>query len=91
VLTENFDRANLSHLPTPLELMENLSRALAGPDIWIKRDDCTGLALGGNKARQLEFYLGHALSEGADTILTTGAVQSNHVRMTIAAAQATLF
>ena len=77
----------LSHLPTPLEPLLNLSKALAGPDIWIKRDDCTGLALGGNKARQLEFYLGHALANGADTILTTGAVQSNHVRMTVAAAR----
>ena len=58
-----------------------------GTSVWIKRDDCTGLAFGGNKSRQLEFYIGHALEQGADTLLTTGAVQSNHVRMTVAAAR----
>lgn len=87
MLTDRFDRAVLSHLPTPLEPLGNLSQALSGPSIWIKRDDCTGLAMGGNKARQLEYYLGDAVAKGADTILTTGAVQSNHVRMTIAAAR----
>jgi len=80
----------LSHTPTPLERMNNLSSELALPDgeinLMIKRDDCTGLAMGGNKARQLEFYLGEALAQNADTVLTTGAIQSNHVRMTVAAA-----
>lgn len=80
----------LAHTPTPLERMKNLSRnypASQGEiNLWIKRDDCTGLALGGNKARQLEFYLGEAQSRNADTVLTTGAVQSNHVRMTVAGA-----
>jgi 1-aminocyclopropane-1-carboxylate deaminase/D-cysteine desulfhydrase-like pyridoxal-dependent ACC family enzyme len=69
-----------------LELLENVS-AEFGTRVWIKRDDCTGLAFGGNKSRQLEFYIGQALEKGADTLLTTGAVQSNHVRMTVAAAR----
>jgi len=66
--------------------MPNLSRALGGPNLWVKRDDCTGLAMGGNKARQLEFYFGDALARGADTVIITGAVQSNFVRQTAAAA-----
>lgn len=82
-----FPSISLAHMPTPLEQMPKLSRLLSGPGIWIKRDDCTGLAMGGNKARQLEYYVGQALAQGADTLLTTGAVQSNHVRMTIAAAR----
>ncbi len=82
-----FPKAELCHAPTPLERLENLSKALGGPDIFIKRDDCTGLAMGGNKARQLEYYLGRALAEDADTILITGAVQSNYVRMAAAAAR----
>lgn len=79
-------RASLGHIPTPLELMENLSADLAPHQIYIKRDDCTGLAFGGNKVRQLEFYFGDALAQGADTVLITGAVQSNFVRTTAAAA-----
>ncbi len=85
-LTDNFPRVELSHRPTPLELLNNVS-AEFGTQVWIKRDDCTGLAFGGNKSRQLEFYIGQALEQGADTLLTTGAVQSNHVRMTVAAAR----
>jgi len=85
-LTSDFPRASLSHLPTPLERLDNVS-AEFGTNVWIKRDDCTGLAFGGNKSRQLEFYAGQALAQGADTLLTTGAVQSNHVRMTVAAAR----
>lgn len=81
-----FPRASLAHLPTPLELMPRLSQALGGPDIYIKRDDCTGLATGGNKTRKLEFSMGEAVSQGADTIISVGAVQSNHVRQTAAAA-----
>lgn len=87
MLTDNYPRVALSHTPTPLECLTNLSDHLGGPRIWVKRDDCTGLAMGGNKSRQLEFYIGDALSKGADTLLTTGATQSNHVRMTIAAAR----
>ena len=58
----DFPSVTLSHTPTPLEKMPNLTALMAGPEIWIKRDDCTGLAMGGNKARQLEFYVGQALS-----------------------------
>jgi L-cysteate sulfo-lyase len=83
---ESFPRVSLAHLPTPLEHMPNLSRELGGPEIWVKRDDCTGLASGGNKTRKLEFSMAAALEEGADTIVTVGAVQSNHVRQTAAAA-----
>ena len=84
-----FPSVTLSHTPTALEPMPNLTNVMEGPELWIKRDDCTGLAMGGNKARQLEYYIGQAKNEGADTLLTTGAVQSNHVRMTIAAARKT--
>lgn len=87
MLTDAYPRVTLAHTPTPLEPMNNLSAKLGGPKLWVKRDDCTGLAMGGNKGRQLEFYIGHAVSKGADTLLTTGAVQSNHVRMTVAAAR----
>ncbi|MCA6297967.1 MAG: D-cysteine desulfhydrase [Phenylobacterium sp.] len=81
-----FPRARFAHLPTPLEPMPRLSQALGGPTLWVKRDDCTGLAGGGNKTRKLEFLLGEALQAGADTLVTQGAVQSNHVRQTAAAA-----
>ncbi len=86
MLTSKFPTVDLSHKPTPLERLNNLSDDYQ-TNIWIKRDDCTGLAFGGNKSRQLEYYIGHARSLGADTLLTTGAVQSNHVRMTVAAAR----
>ena len=76
----------LAHLPTPLEHMPRFSKHLGGPDIYVKRDDCTGLASGGNKTRKLEYSMAAALEEGADTIITVGAVQSNHVRQTAAAA-----
>lgn len=82
-----FPRVRLAHLPTPLEPAPRLSEAL-GVEIWIKRDDCTGLAGGGNKTRKLEFLLGEAMAHGADTLVTQGAVQSNHVRQTAAAAAA---
>ncbi len=81
-----FPRLHFAHLPTPLEPLENLSRELGGPNIWIKRDDCTGLAGGGNKTRKLEFLIADAQSQGADTIITQGATQSNHARQTAAAA-----
>ncbi len=81
-----FSRASLAHTPTPLEPMPRISGVLARHQLWVKRDDCTGLGMGGNKARQLEFYLGEALERGADTVLITGAVQSNYVRATAAAA-----
>lgn len=81
-----FPRLSLGHFPTPLEALPNLSRYLGGPNIYIKRDDCTGLATGGNKTRKLEFLLADALQQKADVIITQGATQSNHVRQTIAAA-----
>ena len=94
MLSENIKKkypwVQLAHAPTPFERMNNLSKHYSTEqgeiNLWVKRDDCTGLAMGGNKARQLEFYLGEAVTQKADTILTTGAVQSNHVRMTVAAA-----
>jgi len=79
-------RTPLAHTPTPIERLNNLSGALGGGTLYVKRDDCTGLAMGGNKARQLEYYFGEALQQNADTVLITGAVQSNFVRMAAAAA-----
>ena len=81
-----YPRVKLIHSPTPLEYLENLTQHLDGPDIYIKRDDCTGLAFGGNKSRKLEFLIGDALKNKADVIITAGAVQSNHCRQTAAAA-----
>jgi L-cysteate sulfo-lyase len=81
-----FPRVSLAHLPTPLEYLPRLSEHLGGPEIYVKRDDCTGLATGGNKTRKLEFSMGEALQQGADTVITVGAIQSNHVRQTAAAA-----
>lgn len=80
------DKINLAHLPTPLEKMERLSKHLGGPELFIKRDDQTGLAMGGNKARKLEFLVADALAQGFDHLVTTGAPQSNHCRQTAAAA-----
>jgi L-cysteate sulfo-lyase len=82
-----FPRVRLAHLPTPLEPLPRLGEKL-GIDLWIKRDDATGLAGGGNKTRKLEFLLGDAFEQGADVLVTQGAVQSNHVRQTAAAAAA---
>jgi D-cysteine desulfhydrase family pyridoxal phosphate-dependent enzyme len=79
-------RARLAHLPTPLEPLPRLSAALGGIDLRIKRDDCTGLAMGGNKTRQLEFTIGEALAHGADTLVQGADAQSNHCRQTAAAA-----
>jgi len=80
-------RAQLLNFRTPLEPMPNLTAHCGGARLFVKRDDCTGLAFGGNKVRQLEFYFGEALVQGADTILITGAVQSNFVRLAAAAAR----
>ncbi|MFK7941869.1 MAG: D-cysteine desulfhydrase family protein [Paracoccaceae bacterium] len=77
-------RARLSHGPTPFEALDRLSKANTGARIWAKRDDMQGLAFGGNKVRQLEYYFGQAQAEGADTVLITGAVQSNFCRLTAA-------
>jgi len=79
-------RVALAQLPTPLEEANRLSKLLGGPRILIKRDDLTGLALGGNKPRKLEFLMADALGQGADAIVISAAAQSNMVRMTCAAA-----
>ncbi len=82
-----FPRVRLFPTPTPLEKLENLTRHLGGPEIWIKRDDCTVVATGGNKIRKLEWLVGEARAQGADHLITQGAVQSNHVRQTAAVAR----
>lgn len=82
------DRRPLAFLPTPIVELPRLSASLGGPRIWMKRDDQTGLATGGNKTRKLEYLLGDALAQGADTLITGGAAQSNHCRQTAAAAAA---
>ena len=81
-----FPRVRLGHAPTPIDPAPNLGAAL-GIDLRIKRDDCTGLAFGGNKVRQLKFHFGESRARGADTVLVTGAVQSNLVRIAAAAAR----
>ena len=79
-------RLNFAHLPTPVEELPRLSDHLTGPRIWIKRDDQTGLAFGGNKTRKLEFLVAEAQTQGARTLISGGALQSNHCRQTAAAA-----
>ena len=81
-----FPRVFLAHLPTPLERLDRLTAELGGPEIWIKRDDMTGLAYGGNKARKLEYLVGDARAKNATVLVTQGAAQSNHARQTAAAA-----
>ena len=81
---EKFPRVRLGHAPTPLDAAPRLGASL-GIKLWIKRDDCTGLAMGGNKVRQIEFPVGEAQSQDADTLLITSAVQSNYVRVAAAA------
>ncbi len=83
---QQLPRFPLAHLPTPLEPLHRLSAHLKGPQLFIKRDDQTGLGLGGNKTRKLEFLVGEAIARGADTLITAGAAQSNHCRQTAAAA-----
>ncbi len=83
---EQLPHQSLGFFPTPLVELTRLASLLGGPRIWIKRDDQTGLAFGGNKTRKLEFLLGDAIAKGADTIITAGAAQSNHCRQTAAAA-----
>jgi L-cysteate sulfo-lyase len=82
----NFHRFVLAHLPTPLEPLTRLRQHIGGPRLYIKRDDCTGLALGGNKTRKAEFLIGAALAKDATVIVSEGGLQSNHVRQTAAAA-----
>lgn len=84
---EGFPRRRYTYGTTPIEKAERLSAALGGPTIYIKRDDRLGLAGGGSKTRKLEFLMADALSQNADTVITCGAVQSNHCRLTLAAAK----
>jgi D-cysteine desulfhydrase family pyridoxal phosphate-dependent enzyme len=79
-------RLRIAHLPTPIEPLPRLSAELGGPDLWVKRDDQTGLAFGGNKTRKLELLLAEAQAAGAELLITRGAQQSNHCRQTAAAA-----
>jgi 1-aminocyclopropane-1-carboxylate deaminase/D-cysteine desulfhydrase-like pyridoxal-dependent ACC family enzyme len=85
-LLDQIKRLKCAHLPTPLERADRLADALAGPRIYIKRDDVTGLAGGGNKARKLEYLAADALERGANCLVTVGGPQSNHARMTAAVA-----
>ena len=80
-----FPRILLARLPTPIEPLPRLSAHLDGPKLYVKRDDLTGLGLGGNKLRKLEFLLGEARAQDAEVVLTVGALQSNHARLTAAA------
>ena len=84
-MLSQFPRIKLGHFPTPIEYLKNISLHLNGPNIFIKRDDCTGLATGGNKTRKLEFLMPDAIKKKADLVITIGAVQSNHARQTAAA------
>jgi D-cysteine desulfhydrase len=86
MLTDKLPRISLGQFPTPIEELPRLAKALGGPRLFIKRDDQTGLAGGGNKTRKLEFSVAEALERGCDTLITLGGVQSNHCRQTAAAA-----
>ena len=81
-----FKRIPLAVLPTPIQRLENISR-LTGTNVWIKRDDMTGIGLGGNKVRKLEFLLAEAKAQGAEVVFTTGGAQSNHAMLTAACAK----
>ena len=83
---EQISRLHFAHLPTPIEELPRLSEVLGGPRLLVKRDDQTGLAFGGNKTRKLEFLVAEALEQGARTLVSGGALQSNHCRQTAAAA-----
>ena len=86
LIPESIPRVPLGHFPTPIHELPRLSKLLGGPKLYVKRDDLTGLAGGGNKTRKLEFSVAEALAQGADTLVTIGGVQSNHCRQTAAAA-----
>ena len=85
---QTMPRQVLGQLPTALQPLQRITSHVGGPQIWVKRDDCTGLATGGNKTRKLEFLLGDAQSKGCDTLITQGALQSNHARQVAAAGAA---
>jgi D-cysteine desulfhydrase family pyridoxal phosphate-dependent enzyme len=83
-MTTDFRRLGYSRLPTRIEPLKRLSRALQGPNLFIKRDDCTGVGMGGNKCRKLDYLIAEAIDGNADTVVTVGGIQSNHVRQTAA-------
>lgn len=83
---ENLKKANVGYTNTPLEFMENLSKKLGKGNLYIKRDDMSGLALGGNKTRKLEYLVQFAIDNGYTALMTFGGVQTNHGRLTVAAA-----
>jgi D-cysteine desulfhydrase family pyridoxal phosphate-dependent enzyme len=85
-MMKSLPRLRFAHLPTPVEPLPGVSTAIKGPTLWVKRDDQTGLAFGGNKTRKLELLVAEARANGARTLITTGAIQSNHCRQTAAAA-----
>ena len=82
-----YPRIHLTPLPTPLEFAPQLTKMLGGPKIYVKRDDLTAIAFGGNKTRKLEFLMADAVKQNADTVITLGGVQSNWVRQCVAAAR----
>jgi len=84
---DNLPRFHLAEFPTPVQYLDALTKAYKGPAIYIKRDDLTSLGMGGNKTRKLEFLIGEALKQGKDTLVTAGGIQSNHCRLTAAAAR----
>ena len=84
---EALPRFHLAEFPTPIQYLESFSKACNGPAIFMKRDDITSLGMGGNKTRKLEFLIGEALKQGKDTLVTAGGLQSNHCRLTAAAAR----
>jgi D-cysteine desulfhydrase family pyridoxal phosphate-dependent enzyme len=88
-VSSKFPRAGIAFLPTPIHPMRNLANSLGFDELWIKRDDLTGISFGGNKARKIEYLIGDALEKEADTIVTVGSVQSNHCRQTAAFAAVT--
>ncbi|MBU0970413.1 MAG: D-cysteine desulfhydrase family protein [Proteobacteria bacterium] len=83
---DSLPRFELAQFPTPIHYLKKLTASCQGPDIYMKRDDLTCLGMGGNKTRKLEFLIGQALADGADTLVTAGGIQSNHCRLTAAAA-----
>ena len=83
---DQLPRFSLAQLPTPVQELTNFGALLNGPQLWMKRDDLTGLEGGGNKTRKLEFLVGDAIQQGCDMLVTVGAIQSNHTRQTAAAA-----
>ena len=85
---DTLPKFKLADFPTPVTYLENLTRKYSGPSIYMKRDDLTSLGMGGNKTRKLEYLIGQALEQGSDTLITAGGIQSNHCRLTAAAAKA---